>query len=89
MYFFVIFELLYLFQFALLDFCVLLDLKKDLDHNFLLKLKKHVIRGPSSKLLESYLNSRMQFVDFAALKSEALYRSHCVPHESLLGLLLF
>ena len=72
---------------------VFIDLKKAFDtvnHSLLIKkFKYYGIRGVASDFLESYLNNRMQYVQF---KTEKSYRKHLscgVPQGSILGPLLF
>ena len=72
---------------------VFVDLKKafdTVDHNILLqKLEHYGIRGPTLKILESYLKDRSQYVCYGGHESERGSVSCGVPQGSVLGPLFF
>ena len=72
---------------------IYLDLSKafdTLDHAILLdKLFHYGIRGNPLKLISSYLENRLQFVEFRNTKSKILQISTDVPQGSILGPFLF
>ena len=72
---------------------IFMDLSKafdTLDHQILLhKLKYYGFSDKSYELMDSYLNDRMQYVEFNTCKSNLLKIQCGVPQGSILGPLLF
>ena len=72
---------------------VFIDLKKafdTVDHTILLeKLRYYGVRGETSKLLESYLSRRTQYVCYGGYESERGHVECGVPQGSVLGPLFF
>ena len=72
---------------VLVDYCKAFDM---VDHKLLLeKLKVYGVKNNSIDWFKSYLVNRHQFVSISGKTSGMALMKHGVPHDSILGLLLF